>query len=108
MLFNKNGEHLWYGGKKFSVGNTVSVKNNIEYSGLFGRIIEIRSGGDKETDNASPDIYCSFFRPKRENVLREIEKRFSEIHRKEVRWEDLGLERVIMPPEMLECVTRRI
>lgn len=104
MFFVNKSEHLWYDGRRFAVGDTISVKNSSEYKGLFGKIIEIRSGADKETGNASPDIYCSFFRPKRNKALMEVEKRFSEIHRKEVCWEDLGLDRVIMAPEMLEMV----
>ena len=63
MILRKRNKPFEYDGKTYYIGEEIVALNNSEYSGLFGRIVEIRDGADKETDNKTPDIYCEFDPP---------------------------------------------
>ena len=104
MILTRNGESLTVEGKTFVVGATVWTNSASEYRGLIGRITEIRSGDDMETDNDCPDIYCSFEIPEKKAVVQELESRFSALYRTEKHIDELGLDSVIMAPDMLEPV----
>lgn len=101
MIYNKDGETLWYEGKLFAIGASVYANENSDYSGLFGRIIEIRTGNDRETENDTPDIYCEFDPPVLSAARKELEASFSTLYRSPKRIEELGLDFVIMGPDML-------
>lgn len=60
----------------------------------MGRITEIRTGEDRETENEGPDIYCEF----REPIL-EQDKQY--LHDMMFGIEDPALDLVIMAPEMI-------
>ena len=60
MLINKSGAEFLYNGITYRVGDVIIGSDQSEYAGLIGSILEIRDGDDKETENDTPDIYCSF------------------------------------------------
>ena len=93
MKYNKNGEMFFYEDKMFIVGEEIYA-TECEYAGLLGRITEIRTGEDKDTENEGPDIYCSFYPP----ILKQDAALLSKMR---LGCEDLSLDLVIMAPEML-------
>lgn len=93
MIYNKNGEMFFYENKMFIIGEEVFASES-EYAGLLGRITEIRTGEDRDTENEGPDIYCSFRPPLLKQDTELVSKmRFGN--------EELSLDLVIMAPEML-------
>ena len=93
MIYNKNGEMFFYEDKMFIIGEEVFASES-DYAGLLGRITEIRTGEDRDTENEGPDIYCNFQPP--------ILNQDAELVRKmKFGNEELSLDLVIMAPEML-------
>lgn len=107
MLLNKKGDVFEYEGIKYTVGEFIYANKNSDYEGLFGVIKEIRDGDDKDTENETPDIYCSFENPVMPYDVEEIEKRFSKLYGEEKRLEDIALDEVIMAPEHISVVYAR-
>lgn len=101
MLYSQEGEILWYDGLSYTVGAQVYANESSEYSGLFGKIMEIRTGSDRETENDTPDIYCAFDPPVLSVARKELETVFSDLYRTPKHIEELGLDFVIMGPDML-------
>ena len=93
MKYNKNGEMFFYEDKMFIVGEEIYA-TECEYAGLLGRITEIRTDEDKDTENEVPDIYCSFYPP----ILKQDAALLSKMR---FGCEDISLDLVIMAPEML-------
>lgn len=93
MKYNKSGEMFFYEDKMFIVGEEVYA-TECDYAGLLGRITEIRTGEDRDTENEGPDIYCSFYSP----ILKQDAALLSKMR---LGCEDLSLDLVIMAPEML-------
>ena len=93
MKYNKSGEMFFYEDKMFIVGEEVYA-TECDYAGLLGRITEIRTGDDKDTENEGPDIYCSFY----SLILKQDAALLSKMR---LGCEDLSLDLVIMAPEML-------
>ena len=63
MIINQPGATFTYGGVEYVIGAPVIGTKESEYEGLYGTIIEIRDGDDKETENETPDLYCEFDPP---------------------------------------------
>ena len=101
MIYKKPDEKFSHENITYTVGSRVLANEASEYSGLFGRILEIRTDDDRETENDTPDIYCEFDPPCLSAARRALEQTFSELYGAPKRMEDLGLELVIMAPEML-------
>lgn len=101
MLYSQEGEILWYDGLSYTVGAQVYANESSEYSGLFGKIMEIRTGNDRETENDTPDIYCAFDPPVLSVARKELETVFSDLYHSPKSIEELGLDFVIMGPDML-------
>jgi len=101
MLYEKKGDRFTADGKTFTVGGEVFANGNSEYMGLFGTVTEICTDEDRETDNDTPDIYCSFDPPEEEERAYAYERHFSELYRCPKKLEEIGLDCVIMSPEML-------
>lgn len=57
-----------------------------EYAGLIGSILEIRDGDDKETENDTPDIYCSFEPPALPADIAKVEAVFSTLYDTQRHW----------------------
>ena len=102
MILRENGTRFCAEGKVFTIGGRISANGESEYEGLFGTITEIRSGADRETENDVPDIYCDFEIPASEEMLRELEARFSGLYGEIKTIDDISLDCVIMSPDMLE------
>lgn len=93
MIYNKNGEMFFYEDKLFIVGEEVySIEKGLY--GLLGRITEIRTGEDRDTDNEGPDIYCTFRKP----VLMKDKPWICSLP---LTSDDFNLDLVAMAPEML-------
>ncbi len=60
MILNRIGDKFEYEGLTYVIGAPIMGTPESEYEGLYGTITEIRDGEDKETENETPDIYCSF------------------------------------------------
>lgn len=101
MIYKKPGEKFSYENITYTVGSRVLANEASEYSGLFGRILEIRTDDDRETENDAPDIYCEFDPPYLSASRRALEQTFSKLYGTPKRVEDLALDLVIMAPEML-------
>lgn len=102
MIIKKEGTEFVYDGKVYTIGASVIATDSSEYKGLFGRITEIRTGKDKETENEEPDVYCTFDPPVLPCEVEALEKTFSELFHEEKKIEDISLDIVIMAPEMIE------
>ena len=72
-----------------------------EYAGLIGSIFEIRDGSDKETENDTPDIYCSFEPPVLPADIAKVEEVFSDLYDEKKEVDDICFDMVIMAPEMI-------
>ena len=105
MKLTKRNKPFEYDGKTYYIGEEIVALNNSEYSGLFGRIVEIRDGADKETDNKTPDIYCEFDPPLFPKDIEELEKRFSDLYKAPKKLDDITLDSVIMAPDMIKSVS---
>ena len=102
MILRENGTRFYADGKVFTIGGRISANGKSEYEGLFGTVTEIRSGADRETENDVPDIYCDFEMPVAEEILHELEERFSGLYGETKTIDDISLDSVIMSPNMLE------
>ena len=63
MIINNPGAEFKYEGVKYIIGEPIIGTSESEYEGLFGSITEIRDGEDKDTENETPDFYCTFEPP---------------------------------------------
>lgn len=104
MLLDKVGEAFYYEGKKYVIGEQVLANDASEYKGLFGRILEIRDGIDKETDNEEPEIYCEFEEPVLKSDIWNLEQRMSGLYGARMTLEDISLDLVIMGPDMISTI----
>lgn len=102
MVLDRPGAEFNYNGKKYVIGESVVATEESEYDGLIGTILEIRDGDDKETENETPDIYCSFEPPVHPLDIRQLEQRFSALYQQPKTLEDIILDCVIMAPDMIE------
>lgn len=101
MIINRPGASFVYKGVKYVVGEEIIGTDQSEYRNLIGYITEIRDGEDKETENDTPDIYCSFEPPVSPYDIAELEKTFSGLYDEPKKLEDIILDMVIMAPEMI-------
>lgn len=101
MIYNKDGETLWYNDTPYAVGAKVFANAGSDYFGLLGRILEIRTGNDCETQGNTPDIYCDFDPPALTTERVILQRHFSLLHYKTKPLKYLNLHRIIMTPQML-------
>lgn len=105
MLLNKPGQTYEHNGMPLEVGCGIyAVKS--DYKGLYGTIVEIRSGKDKGTHNRGVDVYCRFLPPINKEVEKRIEKQLSAYYGDPVRFGDIAIDLIIMSPEMLRPVKK--
>lgn len=105
MILNRAGAKFYYNGTTYIIGDKVFANDESEYAGLYGTITAIYDGDDKETDNETPDIVCNFLYPVDLNEITQIENRFSPLCGTPKKLDDLGLDMVIMAPEVLQVLT---
>ena len=101
MIINQPGAGFEYEGITYIIGAPVIGTHAGEYEGLYGSITEIRDGEDKDTENETPDIYCSFEEPALPCEVKKLEERFSELYDEPKAIDDIALDLVIMAPEMI-------
>jgi len=101
MVYTENGTGIEHEGISFAVGMNVLGNGESEYQGLCGIITEIRTDPDKDTDNETPDIYCSFEAPDDPAIVKELEKIFSGLYGQPKSIDEIALDLVIMAPDML-------
>ena len=99
MVKNKIGECVDYFGLTYTVGAAVTVAKGSDYDGLIGKIIEITTDEDMDTDNDPIDIYCDFEEPTDTQVIKKLEARFSYIHGKPQTMQDICLDGIVMAPD---------
>lgn len=104
MIYRQCGQSVVICEKKFTVGGTVFANYQSDYSGLTGRVTEILTGPDKETENDGAEIYCCFDIPDNPVAVAVLEGRFSKLYRTQKHLEDLALDCVVMDEESLEPV----
>lgn len=102
MIINRIGAEFEYEGTTYVVGAPIVGTSGSEYEGLYGTITEIRDGEDKETENETPDIYCSFEVPALPYEVKKLEDVFSELYGQNKTIDDIILDFVIMAPSMVE------
>lgn len=107
MILNENGKSFEYDGITYTIGDTIIGTNASEYEGLIGTITEIRDGDDKETENETPDIYCSFEVPIFPEDVKQLEETFSDLYNEPKTIDDIVLDMVIMAPEMVISADKR-
>ncbi len=101
MILQNNGDEFHYGGVKYVVGEEIIGTSQSEYENLVGYITEIRDGEDKETENDTPDIYCSFEAPFSPHDIKKLEEVFSDLYDQPKTLDEICLDMVIMAPEMI-------
>ena len=104
MIINRPGAEFIYDGASYKIGDRIIGTSESEYEGLYGSIFEIRDGEDKETENETPDIYCSFEEPVLPHQIEKLEEIFSELYQEPKKLEDITLDFVIMSPEMVRVI----
>lgn len=101
MLINKPGAEFLYNGITYRVGDVIIGSDQSEYAGLIGAILEICDGDDRETENDTPDIYCSFEPPVLPADIAKVEAMFSDLYGEKKELDDICFDMVIMAPEMI-------
>ena len=76
MIINRIGAEFEYEGTTYVIGAPIVGTPESEYEGLYGTITEIRVGEDKETENETPDLYCSFEVPVLPCEVKKLEEVF--------------------------------
>lgn len=102
MILTKPNEEWKDNGRRFYIGQRIVGTDRSEYEGLFGTILEIRDGEDRETENKTPDIYCSFDAPVMPHDVDRLEQIFSDLYGEPKKLEEICLDSVMMAPEMIE------
>lgn len=97
MLINKSGAEFLYNGITYRVGDVIIGSDQSEYAGLIGSILEIRDGDDKETENDTPDIYCSFEPPALPADIAKVEAVFSDLYDTQKTLDDICFDMRILP-----------
>ena len=101
MIINKSGATFEYEGLIYMIGAEIVGTPASEYQGLYGIITEIRDGSDKETDNETPEIYCSFEPPVLPYEIKMLEGVFSRLYSAPKTIDDITLDCVVLAPEMV-------
>ncbi len=101
-MIYKQGQTLEYEGRKYTVGDMVIANAGSMYEGLMGRITEIRTGEDKDTENLGPDIYCDFDKPQFPFAIQKFQEHFHVTVDETFDWDMVAFDGVIMAPEMIE------
>lgn len=104
MILNRLGEEFYYENNYYHVGDQIVGTSESEYEGLYGVITEIRDAEDQETENETPDIYCTFEPPVLPCEIKQLEEIFSNLYGMPKTLKDISLDFVIMAPEMLRVI----
>lgn len=102
MVLKEKGTRFCRGGKVFTVGGRVLGNEACDYAGLHGVITGIYTGADGVVGLDAPEICCDFERPVSEEMIRDLEDRFSDICGEPTTIDDILFDNVIVPSDMLE------
>lgn len=102
MYKSKIGESVEYYGVIYTVGANITGAKGSDYDGLVGKITEIATEEDMETDNCAIDIYCDFEEPTDPEVIKRLEKRLSRIYGEPLKLKDIYLDGIVMAPDEIE------
>ncbi len=105
MVVDKIGESVEFEGVTYTVGAAVSVNKCSDYDGLVGKIVEIATDEDMDTDNDYIDIYCDFEEPTDPDVIEKLEQRFSYIYGEPRTMEDICLDGIVMAPDEISLIS---
>lgn len=105
MILSNKGDIFTINDKNYVVGDEIAVAKTSPYYGLIGVITEIRTGKDRETDNETVDIYCTFDQPATHRDCELLTDRFSKLYGHPVALDEINLEQVIMAPDMIIPLT---
>ena len=86
------------------LGKKVRANNCSDYEGLVGRIVDIKEGNEKDTDNDGIDLYVNFDVPTDEKIIRKIEETFSGLYGEKLTLDDIAFDEVIMSKDLLEFI----
>ena len=106
MIYDRKGAVCCHGGREYRVGDRIVSNAESPWEGLYGTIIEIRDGDDRETENDDLELYCSFLLPIHPDEIRKVEKKFSAVRGAETAMENIPMDMVIMAPEMIWSLDR--
>ena len=101
MILNNKGDIFTIGNKSYVVGDEIAAAKTSPYYGLIGVITEIRTEKDRETDNETMDIYCTFDCPAINRDREHLTERFSALHGYPITLDEINLEKIIMAPDMI-------
>lgn len=104
MIIKEKGTKCEHEGSTYIIGEPIIGTPKSVYDGLYGTIIEIHDGEDKDTENEAPDIYCRFEPPVHPFDIQRVEQRLSRLYGQKKELKDIGLDLVIMAPEMIEPI----
>lgn len=101
MIYQEQGAKVVFEDVTYEVGMRIIGSDASDYKGVNGRITEIRTGRDKETENDEdyPDIYCAFDVPFSPTKRKELEETFTELYGDEKQIEDITFDFVILGPD---------
>ncbi len=94
-------EKLEWESVTYAIGDRIQVDCDGVYDGLYGVIVEIQDGEDKETENETPDIYCNLEIPVLSNEIAKYERKFSALYGEEIEMVMVNLDSVIFAPDMI-------
>ena len=101
MVLELTGESFKYNGITYTIGDRIVANDESDYSGLSGTIMGIRDGEDKDTENETPDIYCTFEDPTDPTLIEELEQVFSDAYGEKKTIDDIILDEVIIEAKTL-------
>ncbi len=104
MTTNRVGAEYTYGTVTYRIGDRVYANDQSYYNGLYGEIVEISTDDDQGTENQGPDIICRFDEPVFPKERKKLEQLFSDVYRTPKTIDELGLDYVIMAPDMLDIL----
>ena len=104
MLLTRNGDSMVIDGVTYTIGARVHANDCSDYAGFDGVITEIRADADMETENEGADIYCAFDIPDDPKLVAELEQRFSRLYQSPMTLDEVGLDMVIMAPDMIDVL----
>ena len=106
MIYDREGAVCYHGGREYRVGDRIVANAESPWEGLYGTIIEIRDGDDRDTENDTLELYCSFLPPIHPDEISRVEKKFSAVRGAETAMENIPMDMVIMAPEMIWSLDR--
>ena len=101
MILKNKGETYKQKDATYEIGQEVFAICDGPSCGLIGTITEIRTGRDKETNNVSTDVYCTFDLPAFPHEVDILIEKFSKLHGVPISVDKINLEQVIMAPNMI-------